>query len=676
VRWLALLLCVACNQHAKGPSDLASEVIDLGVGEHPPTATHLAFQMQPQGAAVDQPIGPVTVAALDDNQQLVEGFAGTIKVYITANAGDLTLMGSTIRSAVNGVASFDDLSLDGAGAALALSANSRAIGAASSSSFDVTAASWSPADTGLDAGEVVRLFVDPMDPTLLHLATRKAGVFTSRDSGTSWRVDHVALGNRRIRDLAMSSLGTLFAASESGLYQLLRNNSAWNTIDLGEGFRDQAVTAVATRGMTVYVVCAGRLLSSADAGATWTAAPANADVAGGVRIAISPLDDQTIFVSDGNTLVKSTNGGSSFARWITNLQGAPRDLAFDGTGALFAATSMGAFTLPKDGTQWTALTATPSGAMLPPYVADDQGLERLDATPTLLIGPIDPRPSALAVELPSIFLASDGSGLSRFDGSAWNFSAKNLSAARVSSLGASGGSILCATTGGLFRSTDGASTWSAIPLADPRVDFVAFAGDAFALARGLGYRSSDGGAHFSADASYDGCSALAFDATGAYCAPYDPNVNGVYRIAGSRMLLQSGIAAHVTSLASDASALWAATASGLYRSTNSGSTFTLSLAGEITAVASLANGVFAATSSGAFHSSDGLSWQAIDSRLAGATVFAEGTWAAGPQRLYHSADGVTWERADSGLNLTTPTAMAFDGATTVVGTDGAGVYRQ
>jgi photosystem II stability/assembly factor-like uncharacterized protein len=691
-RFLVLVLALAaaaCSDGSGAPGDLGAPG-DFSGAERGHAATHLAFVVGPHSAATDAPIGPISLAALDEQGEVDGDFAGTVRVMISANAGALTLQGDFMRDAQAGLVGFDDLSIDGAGSGLGLSANSPGIGSASSGAFDIAAPSWSRQNSGLDGGTVLRLLVDPVDPATLYRATPGAGVFRSTDGGAGWQSDNVALADRRLRELAMNGSGTLYAASESGLFQLLRGSPAWNPIDLGGGFRALPVTAVATRGATVYAACAGRLLSSSDAGHTWSVAPANPDTAAATRLAIAPDDDQVLFASDGATVVKSSDGASHFARWMTGLPTAAlRDLSFDAAGALYAATALGALQLPPGGTTWSPLSSGPCTAVVASpseiYLAgENTGLVRLAAgVSTTLAAPPHPEPTALALAPtvpPTIYMGTHGGGPFRLDGAAWSFRGAGLAAAELTALTAdAAGTLLAATRGGLFRSTDHAATWSAVSAgADPRFDALALSGgSAFALAQGHGWSSDDGGATWGADADFDGCASLLFDSTDAYCTPFDAAVIGVYHVmSGSRMLLAGGLPAHVSALATDGASLWAATASGLYRSTDSSASWTATpLGAPILAVTATSARVLATTGDGAFTSTDGgASWSALDPALNGAGWLAPGFYASA-DRLRHSDDGVTWTLANSGLEQDQVTALAVDSTAIYAATRGAGVFR-
>ena len=88
----------------------------------PPTtgpATKLMFVRQPTSTAPGATISPpVQVAAVDDQNNIVPTFSGSITIAIGHNGGLLkagTLSGTLLQPAVNGVATFADLSIDQGG---------------------------------------------------------------------------------------------------------------------------------------------------------------------------------------------------------------------------------------------------------------------------------------------------------------------------------------------------------------------------------------------------------------------------------------------------------------------------------------------------------------------------------------------------------------------------------
>ena len=111
-------------------------------GAAPPPATHLIFTTQPSDAAPGTRITPpVQVAAVDDQDQIVTGFRGTISIAIGRDGsllGPAQLSGTTNDvSLVNGVATFPDLSIDRAGIDYTLVARNAQPWSVTSESFNV-----------------------------------------------------------------------------------------------------------------------------------------------------------------------------------------------------------------------------------------------------------------------------------------------------------------------------------------------------------------------------------------------------------------------------------------------------------------------------------------------------------------------------------------------------------
>jgi hypothetical protein len=105
-----------------------------------PVATTFVFTTQPAGATAGtafttQPVVSVT----DDYGNVDTGYTGTVTLAITTGTGasGANLSGTTTVTAVDGVATFTDLSIDTAGTGYSLTATSGSLLSAESDSFDV-----------------------------------------------------------------------------------------------------------------------------------------------------------------------------------------------------------------------------------------------------------------------------------------------------------------------------------------------------------------------------------------------------------------------------------------------------------------------------------------------------------------------------------------------------------
>jgi hypothetical protein len=78
--------------------------------------TQLAFTVQPGTATAGQALSPpVQVSVLDASANLVPGAGNAVTVTLGPNSGGASLSGSVTANAVNGVASFSDLTVSKAG---------------------------------------------------------------------------------------------------------------------------------------------------------------------------------------------------------------------------------------------------------------------------------------------------------------------------------------------------------------------------------------------------------------------------------------------------------------------------------------------------------------------------------------------------------------------------------
>src|SRR5881396_65000 len=137
---------------ASGFAPVTSTAFDVTPG----TATQLAFAQQPSttvaGAAISP---PVQVTALDAAGNPVPGFTGSVTIALGNNPGGSTLGGATTVLAVNGVASFADLSANKTGTNYWLTATATGLSRATSSAFTITAGTATELVFGTEPGTTV-----------------------------------------------------------------------------------------------------------------------------------------------------------------------------------------------------------------------------------------------------------------------------------------------------------------------------------------------------------------------------------------------------------------------------------------------------------------------------------------------------------------------------------------
>ena len=125
---------VTANHTGGGGTDTATLTVNPG------GAAKLAFGQQPTDTEAGSVITPaVTVRILDANDNLVISATNMVAIAISNNPGSGTLSGTLAKAAVDGIATFDDLSINKAGTGYTLTASSTGLAGDTSSAFSITA---------------------------------------------------------------------------------------------------------------------------------------------------------------------------------------------------------------------------------------------------------------------------------------------------------------------------------------------------------------------------------------------------------------------------------------------------------------------------------------------------------------------------------------------------------
>ncbi|HEY7685935.1 MAG TPA: hypothetical protein VH833_07525, partial [Gemmatimonadales bacterium] len=107
----------------------------------PPEATQLGFSISPGTIEAGATIAEVEVEVQDQDGDPFTDFSGSVTLEIAAGTGTsgATLSGTTTLALTDGVATFDDLSIDKSGTGFRLTATTNGLAAGTSASFTVTA---------------------------------------------------------------------------------------------------------------------------------------------------------------------------------------------------------------------------------------------------------------------------------------------------------------------------------------------------------------------------------------------------------------------------------------------------------------------------------------------------------------------------------------------------------
>lgn len=302
-----------------------------------PDACQLGFSPPPASARAGEVIPAVRVIAQDPFGNAVSDFTGSVTIALGANPGRGSLSGTTTVAAVDGVATFADLTIDRSGIGYTLVARANGMTGATSAAFDV-----------LPSGPPTELaFTVQPTSTGVGLAITPAVQVTVRD----------AFGNTAI-DFA-GSVGIWIGANPGDVSRLWA--STVNAVAGVATFQNLRIN----QGGTGYTLITG-------ASGLGTTASTAFDV-----VAMGPLTGQVAFVSSGRT-IRVANADGSQVRTLTDTCGVRRNyecskpawspdgtrIAFNGPNSKIRVAN------PDDGSGLTDLTTGPGADYDPAWSAD------------------------------------------------------------------------------------------------------------------------------------------------------------------------------------------------------------------------------------------------------------------------------------------------------------------
>lgn len=333
---------------------------------------------------------------------------------------------------------------------------------AGSGVFRRAGGSWSAASSGLGSSFVETVAFDPLASNIAWASTATAGLFRSVDGGSTWAARNSGLGSSFVTALAHhpTVAGQLWVGTSAGaVFSTLDDGASWQNTSAGlpsAPVLDLTATAthlLAATGHGVYRRALG--------GTTWDPVadalpvPTRRVVESALGLVAGTAGAGVYGLDAGETLWQPRNQGlvSSFALAAHSV---------GATGDLLVGTSGGGVWRWSDG-QWSASSAGLSSSFVATF-AEDNGTGDL-------------------------FAGTTGGSVARSEngGASWVPADQGLELAFVRRLRQSTSSdLLAATSGGMFRSLDGASwTSSGLAALDVR-SLVAVTGEP------LGWRAGDG----------------------------------------------------------------------------------------------------------------------------------------------------------------------------------------
>ena len=360
---------------------------DIAIG---PLA-QLVFSTQPSNAVAGAAIAPaVVVTGQDAGGNTVTGFTGNVTVGIGTNPGSGTLSGNLTKAAVAGVATFNSLNIDKAGAGYTLTATSGGVPQVASGTFSITPAAAAklsftvqPVNTAAGSAITPAVQVTALDQ-FDNVATSFTGnvtaaIGTNPNSGTLSGTATIAAaaGVATFSTLSIDSAGTGYTLTATAAGVTDGTSSTFNIVP---GTATHLVFTVQPSNITAGVGIAPAVkVTALDAkGNVATAYTANVTVAIGTNPGGGTLS--------GTSSVAAAAGVATFTGLNINKSGIGYTLTTT-SGALTGATS-NAFTVIAGAATQLIFTVSPvntaAGASVAPAikVAAQDALGNVDLTYT------------------------------------------------------------------------------------------------------------------------------------------------------------------------------------------------------------------------------------------------------------------------------------------------------
>ena len=378
-------------------------------------------------------------------------------------------------------------------------------------------------------GSVAALAVDPSRPETVYALVSNGGIWRSDDGAGSWRLAGTDMTRHRVDWLVAGgpAAGTLYLGiSTVGVYRSTDSGATftkvnprgipgqntgyriaiapsdpkrifhpdtqilWESMDGGRSYKEvrlgSDVSSVAfdprdPRNVYAGITHNGGLLKSTDGGKTFDRSAQGLDEKTRVsRLLVDPTNPLRVFASAYDNLFRSSDGGATWAPAPLGV-GATADLydmVVDADGILYVATEEGLLRSSDGGAGFQEVGSHAFGGYLAQALAVDPGS-------------------------PGTVYAGGGTGVFKSTDGAATFTAANrgLSGAWIEEIAAAGGSLLVQTSAGLLRRAPG-GTWDEVrrpfeddgPATVPGLMADATAAATFHVAaRSSYYRSTDGG---------------------------------------------------------------------------------------------------------------------------------------------------------------------------------------
>ncbi len=352
-----------------------------------------------------------------------------------------------------------------------------------------------------DSGRVRTILTDPANPSILYLALSGGGVWKSTDGGTTWAPKTEALGSLSCGSLAMDpnnssvlylGLGDPFDGTGIGLVKSTDGGNNWSApVFLGAATEIPKVMVASTNSSIVLAATNAGLFRSIDAGASWSnvalatgqaGAPYVWDIAWGGASTFAVTLEANPAAATGTTdgqIWRTTDNGATWTRGtgVTKASGVGRISIASAPSARTTMYAMAAipnattitdladmFKSLDGGASWTALAVT--GKRF-----SNRNRESANVNTVLygqgwynhltLVHPTDPNTVYFGGALLLAKTTNGGSTFSQISNWLAQFSLPYIHADFHAGTFDSLGNMYVGSDGGIFKSTNNGTTWSA-----------------------------------------------------------------------------------------------------------------------------------------------------------------------------------------------------------------------
>ncbi len=330
-------------------------------------AAGLAFTVEPSAAVAGTAITPdVKVGSVDAFGNPVMTGTHSVTLALSNNPGGGTLSGTTTVAAVNGVATFSDLSLDKAGTGYILAASSAGLTSATSSAFRIDPAAAarlafitqpSNSSVGTAITPAVRVAVqDTFGNTTASTANVTVALGSNPTGGTLSGTTTVAAANgvATFNNLSLDKRGTGYTLSASSGALTGAASTAFDITGFGPPYR-VLLTRQPTDAVAGAAIAPSVQASIVDSTGTLVASATTA-------VSVSLGNNPGGGALGGTTTVNAVGGVATFSDLSVDRAGASYTLVAGASG-LFTDTSVG-FNVRVGAPAQLAFTSSPSGSVI------------------------------------------------------------------------------------------------------------------------------------------------------------------------------------------------------------------------------------------------------------------------------------------------------------------------